>query len=156
MVKVVLKTGKIEVLLTNLYDTETYKTACFKELYFMRWGVETSYDADKNKLQLEQLSGHTVWSIEQDFYATTFISNLQRITEKKCEPYVENRSRNRKYDYQINKNVSIGTMKNKIVKLFLTQDPKTILLHLQKLFEGSLETNKTKQKQLKNCCDNKI
>jgi hypothetical protein len=30
-------------------------------------------------------------------------------------------------------------MKNKIVKLFLTQDPKTILLHLQKLFERSLE-----------------
>lgn len=139
MVKVVLKTGEIEVLLTNLYDTETYKTACFKDLYFMRWGVETSYDADKNKQQLEQFSGHTVWSIEQDFYATTFVSNLQIIIEKQCEPYVKSISKNRKHDYQINKNVSIGSMKNKIVKLFLTQNPKTILLHLQKLFERSLE-----------------
>lgn len=139
MVKVVLKTGEIEVLLTNLYDTETYKTACFKDLYFMRWGVETSYDTDKNKLQLEQFSGHSVWSIEQDFYATTFVSNLQCIIEKQCEPYVKNISKNRKYDYQINKNVSIGSMKNKIVKLFLTQDPEVILLHLQKLFEKSLE-----------------
>lgn len=102
-------------------------------------GVETSYDADKNKQQLEQFSGHTVWSIEQDFYATTFVSNLQIIIEKQCEPYVKSISKNRKHDYQINKNVSIGSMKNKIVKLFLTQNPKTILLHLQKLFERSLE-----------------
>jgi len=139
MVKVVLETGEIEVLLTNLYDTEIYKIACFKELYYMRWGIETSYDADKNKQQLEQFSGHTVWSIEQDFYATTFVSNLQSIIEKQCEPYVKNISKNRKYDYKINKNVSIGSMKNKIVKLFLTQNPKTILLHLQNLFEKILE-----------------
>ena len=139
MVKVVLKTGQIEVLLTNLYDTETYNTACFKDLYSMRWGIETSYDTYKNKLQLEQFSGHSVCSIEQDFYATTFVSNLQSIIEKQCEPYLKSISKNRKYEYQINKNVSIGNMKNKIVKLFLTQDPQTILLHLQKLFEKSLE-----------------
>lgn len=139
MVKVVLKTGETEVLLTNLYDTEIYETACFKDLYFLRWGVETSYDTDKNKLQLEQFSGHTVWSIEQDFYCTTFVSNLQSIIEKQCESYVKAISHKRKYNYKINKNVSIGNMKNNIVKLFLTQDSKTILLHLQNLFERNLE-----------------
>lgn len=139
MVKVVLKTGEVEVLLTNLYDTEIYKSTCFKDLYFMRWAIETSYDADKNKQQLEQFSGHTVWSIEQDFYATTFVSNLQRIIENQCEPYVQKINKNRKYHYQINKNVSIGSMKNKIVRLFLTKNPKIILLHLQNLFEKNLE-----------------
>jgi hypothetical protein len=139
MVKVVLNTGEIEVLLTNLYDPEVYKTDTFKTLYFMRWGIETSYGCDKNVLQLEQFSGHTVWSIKQDFYATTFVSNLQSIIEKQCEPYLTIKNESRKYNYKINKTLSIGSMKNKIVTLFITEDPKTILLKLQKLFEKHLE-----------------
>lgn len=139
MIKIVLDTGITEVLLTNLYDKEIYNIGCFKELYFLRWGVETSFDSDKNKQQLAQFSGHSVWSIEQDFYATIIVSNLQSIIEKQCEKNVVNLNKNRKFDYKINKNVSIGSMKNKIVNLFLTQNPQTILLHLQKLFEQNLE-----------------
>lgn len=48
----------------------------------MRWKIETSYNHDKNVLQLGEFSGHTLWGIEQDFYATTFVSNLQSIIEK--------------------------------------------------------------------------
>jgi len=66
MVKAVLNTGEIKVLLTNLYDQVIYKTAYFKNLYYMRWGVETSYVGDKNSQQLEQFSGHTFCSIKQD------------------------------------------------------------------------------------------
>jgi len=139
MVKVVLNTGEIEVLLTNLYDQEVYKTDSFKKLYFMRWGIETSYGYDKNVLQLEQFSGHTVWSIEQDFYATTFVSNLQNIIEKQCEPYLAIKNKNRKHDYIINKTLGIGSMKNKIVTLFITENPRVILLKLQKIFEKNLE-----------------
>lgn len=138
MVKVVLNTGEIEVLLTNLYDQQVYKTDCFKKLYFMRWGIETSYGYDKNVLQLEQFSGHTVWSIEQDFYVTTFVSNLQSIIEKQCEPYLATRNENRKYNYKINKTLSIGSMKYKIVSLFITENPEKLLLKLQKLFERHL------------------
>lgn len=139
MVKVVLNTGEIEVLLTNLYDQDIHKTDSFKKLYFMRWGIETSFCYDKNVLQLEQFSGHTVWSIEQDFYATTFVSNLQSIIEKQCEPYLLRKNENRKHNYKINKTVSIGSMKNKIVTLFITDDPRRILLKLQKIFENHLE-----------------
>ena len=139
MVKVVLNTGETEVLLTNLYNQEVYKTDSFKKLYFMRWGIETSYNYDKNVLQLEQFSGHTVWSIEQDFYATTFVSNLQSIIEKQCEPYLAIKNEKRKHNYKINKTLGIGSMKNKIVTLFITEDPKVILLKLQKIFEKNLE-----------------
>jgi hypothetical protein len=139
MVKVVLKTGEIEVLLTNLYNCEKYKKGIFEKLYFMRWKIETSYSHDKNVLQLGQFSGHTLWSIEQDFYATTFVSNLQGIIEKQCEPYLKIKNKTRKHDYQINKTLSIGSMKNKIVTLFLTEDPKLLLLELQSLFEKHLE-----------------
>ena len=139
MVKVLLGNGETEVLLTNLYDNIKYETSCFKELYFLRWGVETSYDADKNKQQIEQFSGHSVRSIEQDFYAAIFVSNLQSIIEKQSEKHIKTLNQTRKHDYKINKNVSIGSMKNKIVNLFFDQNPETILLHLQKLFEQNLE-----------------
>ncbi len=139
LVKAVLNTGEIEVLLTNLYDQDIYKTACFKDLYYMRWGVETSYGGDKNSQQLEQFSGHTVCSIKQDFYALIFVANLQSLIEKQCEPFLEKKNKRRVHNYKINKNISIGSMKNKIVKLFLTEDPKDILLYLQNLFEQHIE-----------------
>jgi hypothetical protein len=139
MVKVRLNTGEIEVLLTNLYDQQAFKTACFKELYFMRWGIEISYGEDKNAQQMEQFSGHSVWSVEQDFYALIFVANLQSLIEKQCELFLVKKNKKRVHNYKINKNISIGSMKNKIVKLFLTEDPEDILLYLQNLFEQHIE-----------------
>jgi Transposase DDE domain len=139
MIKVVLETGETEVLLTNLCDQEKYKREIFKTLYFMRWKIETSYNQDKNVLQLGEFSGHSLWSIEQDFYAATFVSNLQSIIEKQCESYLKNKNKIRKHDYQINRTLSIGSMKNKITALFLTKEPKIVLLELQNLFERHLE-----------------
>ena len=52
VVKVVLDTGEIEILLTNL--TEDFD---FKELYFMRWGVEIRYDVFKTIEQDAQNHG---------------------------------------------------------------------------------------------------
>lgn len=103
MVKAVLNTGEIEILLTNLYDQDTYKTTCFKELYYMRWEVETSYNGDKNSQQLEQFSGHTVGSIKQDFYALIFVANLQSLIEKQCEVFLEKKNKQQIHNYKINK-----------------------------------------------------
>ena len=64
LIKVLLKTGETEILVTNLYDQNIYQTESFKSLYFLRWAIETSYGHDKNVLQLQQFSGHTVCSIE--------------------------------------------------------------------------------------------
>ena len=139
MIKVVLETGETEVLLTNLCDQEKYKREIFKTLYFMRWKIETSYNQDKNVLQLGEFSGHTLWSIEQDFYATTFVSNLQSIIEKQCEAYLSIKNKIRKHNYQINRTLSIGSMKNRIVLLMLTKEPKIVLLELQNLFQRHLE-----------------
>ncbi len=139
MVKVILSTGEIEVLLTNLYDTMSYTTEDFNQLYFMRWKVETSYGKQKNQLQMEVFSGHKVISIKQDYYSCIFISNLQSLIEKQSEEYINEISTNRKYSYKINKNVSWAVMKNNIVKLFLCQDTENILLYLQNVFEKNLE-----------------
>lgn len=139
MVKVILDTGETEVLLTNLYDESRFKTDCFKELYFKRWGVETSIGFDKNTLQIEEFSGQSVKSVEQDFYLSIFTLNLQSLLEKQCQAEVAQKNIGRSLIYKINKNVSIGIMKHRIVKLFTVENPEIILIELQNLFLESLE-----------------
>ena len=45
--KVKLKDGEVEILLTNLFDRLEYPLKIFKGLYFMRWGIETNYNHKK-------------------------------------------------------------------------------------------------------------
>ena len=44
-----------------------------------RWGIETSFCSDINILCLEEFSGQSLKSIEQDFQVTSFFLNLQRL-----------------------------------------------------------------------------
>lgn len=134
LIKVKLDDGTIEVLITNLYDEQEFPLKIFKELYFKRWGIETNYSTQKNSLQLEAFSGQKVETILQDFYANIFIGNLQSIINKQCENVLEVHTEHRKYRYKINRNVSIGMMKHKIVQLFMSKEPEQILVELQQLF----------------------
>jgi hypothetical protein len=126
-IKVKLKGGEIEILLTNLFDKTEYPHKIFKDLYFKRWGIETNYNAQKNYLQIECFSGTKVNSILQDFYATVFVGNLQSILANSCEKRIEKKTRHRKYSYKINRNMAIGIMKNRIPKLFIGPCPEKIL-----------------------------
>ena len=72
-VRVWLKSGEMEVLVTSLLDEHVYDTAFFKELYALRWGIETFYGTIKGRLNLENFSGKSVEAILQDFHATIFI-----------------------------------------------------------------------------------
>jgi len=57
----------VEVLITNLWEEDGHLTEEFKDLYFMRWGVETNISIQKNLLQLESFSGLTACSVLQQF-----------------------------------------------------------------------------------------
>ncbi len=134
LIKVILDDGTIEVLATNLFDQQNYPCNEFKTLYFMRWGIETRFSTFKNQLQLEAFSGQKVETILQDFYVTVFLSNLQEIISKPSQQVVDERTTKCKYAYQINRNVAIGLMKNRIIDIFLSKDPQNILIELQNLF----------------------
>lgn len=84
-VRVVLETGEYEVLVTSLLDEVKYPTADFKEIYGLRWGVETFYGVVKTRLQLENFTGKTVESIRQDFHATIYITGLESILTHDAE-----------------------------------------------------------------------
>lgn len=139
LVKVLLDTGETEVLITNLYDKKEFPTLLFKEIYFMRWGIETSYGTQKNTLQLESFSGQKVETILQDFYANIFIANLQSIISKQCEPKITEQTKHRKHKYKVNRNIAIGTMKHRIVKLFLYKKPREVLEELEEIFLRNIE-----------------
>ncbi len=88
---------------------------------------------------MEQFSGHRVICIKQDYAAGIFVANLQSLIKKQSEDYLQKINASRKYDYKINKNVSWASLKYNIVKLFLYDNPETILYQLQKLFERKRE-----------------
>jgi hypothetical protein len=124
----------IEVLITNLWEEEGYPVSEFKDLYFMRWGVETNISVQKNILQLESFSGLTVQSVLQDFYATVMMTNLHSILIKDAQQTIEETLKHRKYPMKINKNKSFGKLKVNLVSLFLSNDIEAILQKLHSHF----------------------
>lgn len=139
LVKINLCSGQTEVLITNLLDAKSYSLEDLCYLYSLRWPVETSYGHQKNVLQLEQFSGHRVICIEQDYHAGVFTANLQSLIEKQSSGYLNAVARQRKYQYKINRNVSLAALKNNVFQLFLQVDTKEILVYLQHLFKSCLE-----------------
>jgi len=123
----------VEVLMTNLWEEEGHCADEFKDIYFMRWGIETNIGFQKNVLQLESFSGLTPHAVLQDFYATVFIANLHSLLIKDAQQTVDAIT-HRKHPAKINKNKSFGRLKNKLVSLFISNDVKTILQSLHDCF----------------------
>ena len=136
LIKVLLNTGEIELLITSLTDETLFANTVFKELYCKRWGIETVYDKLKNKLQIENFTGYSEVSILQDFYCTLFLSNIQSLLVNEANQELKNKQiSNKKYEYKINANLSIGFIKTRLVELFLEESKtQNILLELEKLF----------------------
>lgn len=134
LVKVKLSSGETEVLITSLLDKRQFPTACFGQLYCLRWGVETYYDRLKNQLQIEIFTGHKPQAIYQEFYAMIFVTNLQALLVEDCQGELAEANYHREYNYQINYNVALGLMKNQIVALFLNENPTMIYQKLKSKF----------------------
>ena len=57
------------MLVTNLMDEEAFPAQVFKELYYLRWGVEECYKRLKQWVEIENFSGKSALSVKQDYYA---------------------------------------------------------------------------------------
>jgi ABC-type antimicrobial peptide transport system permease subunit len=118
-----LPSGEIEILMTSLLDSKKHPTTMFKELYFLRWGIETFYDELKNKLKLEYFTGYSTISIKQDFLCAIFISNLQSVIVNDLQEELKNKNQKTKLNYKINTNLSYGFLKNRILELLFKEAP---------------------------------
>lgn len=126
--------NSVEVLVTNLWEEDGHDYQLFKELYFMRWSIETNIGHQKNILQLESFSGLSIISVQQDFYATIFTANLQSLLVSEAQKTVDERTKKGKYAMKVNGNKSFGRLKANIVQLFLCNQPESILEILQQYF----------------------
>jgi hypothetical protein len=93
VVRVILKSGEVETLITNLSEDE-FRADDFLDLYFFRWGIETTYDTLKNKLLIEKFAGRSPAAVLQDY--------------ADC-----------KYQYRANVNLMIGYFKYRLSAMLL-------------------------------------
>lgn len=115
--------GEKEILITSLLDKEKFKYEIFKDLYHKRWGGEENYKFHKVRVEVENFSGKTTHAIEQDFHATVLAGNIQALLTEEAEAEEEKKYRGKyKYDYKINKNISIGILKDEVVKALFSPE----------------------------------
>ena len=133
LIKVYLENGEIEVLATSLMDNKKYPDNIFKNLYMMRWDVEVNYNHLKNHLEVENFSGKTVAAIKQDFYANAFIENIRSLLATDANDEIKEKKKDAKYEYKVNRNLSLSFMKDEIVRLLMSDDPQ-YFKKIKKLF----------------------
>ena len=123
VVKFLLPSGETEVLISDLWD-KRMGIKGFKQLYFMRWPVETKYDEVKNKLEIENFSGRSVLAIEQDFYITMYMTNIAAAAYWEAQEQVddERAEKDNRYQYQVNVNHVIGVLKDRFILALLEDD----------------------------------
>lgn len=123
----------VQVLMTNLWEEEGHTPDVFKELYFLRWRIETNISLQKNIIQLESFSGQTPVSVQQDFFATVFITNLFSLILKQAQTEVS-QVKNRKHPLKVNLNKSFGKFRLNFVSLFMEVEPEVVLKLLHQHF----------------------
>lgn len=157
LVKIALPTGETEVLMTNL--GADFSIADLNFTYQNRWGVETSYNYLKNTWMLGTFSGYSQKAIIQDIYCVLIAHNLQTIIQYDCLPKLEKINETRQKEYKINRNVSAGTLRSHLKRLFVgaAEAGKVLLQNLQQLILKSLEkvkpAFKERQRKLLRCND---
>lgn len=131
-VRVVLKTGEVEVLATSLLDTKKYPTELFSELYWKRWGVESFYGIIKSRLGLENFSGYSVESILQEFHATIFLTGLEAQLTEDSDTLLAQKEHTLQ---QVNHAVSFNAIKHRAFDLLVSDLPiDVVLAELTKVF----------------------
>jgi hypothetical protein len=116
-VRVLLKTGEYEVLVTSLLDGNLYPTEGFLELYHLRWGIETFYGLLKTRLELENFTGTGVEAVRQDFHASVYLSGLESLLTGTAQAMLD--TKDTKYPQTVNRAVSFNAIKNLALDLLL-------------------------------------
>jgi hypothetical protein len=106
-----LPDGKLEVLVTSLIDEQTYPTEEFLEVYHWRWCHETYYLMLKSRLDLENWSGLTLESVQQDLQAAVLVANLENLLSQEAQEQLSAGDRQRQYPLRVDKAVSYHALK---------------------------------------------
>jgi len=134
-VTVRLSSGELEVLATSLLDEQRYPSACFEQAYGYRWGAETFYGLIKGRLDLENFSGRSVESVQQDVHATILLSNLESVVTRSAQARMDRAAPRARRLAQVNRAVSFHALKSHLIELLVSRlPPLEVLNQLEELF----------------------
>ena len=107
-VNIVLPTGEVETLVTNL-DKKEFSKDDIDYIYQYRWGIETNYGILKNSMKITNISSSKDGIIKQEIYSTMLVYNtLQGLVND-----LENEIDQEKYKHKvkIDFNMAVGFVK---------------------------------------------
>lgn len=155
-VTIKLPNGNKEVLVTNLTsDKMSYED--IKELYHLRWNIETSYRTLKSQMKLEEFSGYLPDIIKQDIYISVMLYNLISGIINESKPDIDETKY--KYKMKVNRNFSIGVIKSYFIQIILADNEKKqvlqneMVVQIQKnIIPIRKDINNERRKNTKNKC----
>jgi hypothetical protein len=126
------------VLVTNLLDREALPADSFRELYALRWGVESHYKVLKCRAELENWSAKTEEGIRQDFYAKVMTLSLTAALSAGADEQLRTQSsrqvhsKQRKHPVRVNRTHALAAVCRHL--------PKLLWKGLEQLFLATLKT----------------
>ena len=131
-----------EVLLTNLTEDE-FSVPELKELYAMRWGIETSFRDLKYTLALSYFHSKKTENILQEIFAKLTMYNFAELITS----HVVVKRKNRKHSYRINFAAAVHICRNFFLKNISPPDVEALLLmHLLPVRQRSANLRKVSSK----------
>lgn len=118
LLRIELPNGDVEILITSLTDQELYPFDIFSDLYHLRWFVEEDYKKIKCWIEVENFTGKSVLSVQQDFYARILAKNLASVLSCKVDEYIKDTDISGKWRHQVNFAHVLTAFKDTVVLLF--------------------------------------
>ena len=129
VVKLALKNGEFEVLVTSLLDQALFTVNDFSTIYNLRWCIETFFGKLKGRLNIDHFSGKSLNAIKQDIWSTIFLSNLETIITEDIDERIKNESISKGIKQKrIKKSISFNAIKNAAIDLFYNETNYEIIL----------------------------
>ncbi len=133
LVRFKLTDDSYELLITNLTEDE-FNVEELKQLYSMRWGIETSFRNLKYSLALVYFRSKKTEYILQEIFAKLTMYNFAELITS----HVVVKQKNRKYPYRINFSAAVHICRNFFLKNISPSDVEALLLqHLLPIRIGS-------------------
>src|SRR3954463_13645571 len=127
LIRVLLPTGEVEVLMTSLLACDDYPAEAFAGLYHLRWTQEECYKCFKCRVEVENWSGKSALTIDQDFHAKVLALNLTAVLARAAQDVVDDRCRDDIHPKQVNMTPPLGPMRGALTRLLTRSDPLELL-----------------------------
>lgn len=118
-VNIILPTGEVETLLTNL-NTKEFTTEDINYLYQLRWGIETSYHYLKESMKITNISSSKDGIIKQEIYSQMLVFNMLQAIQNEEEKEINQGKY--KHKMKININMAVGYIKRYLIVIMLEDD----------------------------------